>query len=238
MSEDELFAATLIEEWVRDPGNVRLLRIALDLYPDARFLDKVLKLLESGWKDGGSRGASREVRLYCLSELFRAGATETGMVPDQECLPTQLDVKKYHERLRKEATDILLGSFASPSAKKRFPWYLLQQVFLYLAAQSLIPDKIVSSSKPNQRELGRHQRFARFMAGQIPTPLQERAIFLIMAYTSFGNSDTLQKMVFRRVSDEFLRIVCEISPETAGALWGKMKHSATAARSSKRLHVL
>ena len=59
----QLFSATLIEEWVCDPGNMRLLRIALDLYPDVRFLDKILKLLEPGWKDGGSRGANREVRL-------------------------------------------------------------------------------------------------------------------------------------------------------------------------------
>ena len=137
----QLFSATLIEEWVCDPGNVRLLRIALDLYPDVRFLDKILKLLEPGWKDGGSRGANREVRLYCLAELFRAGATETGMVTDQECLPAELDVRAYHERLVKEATDVLLGSIASPSAKKRFPWYLLQQVFLYLAAQNHIPDQ-------------------------------------------------------------------------------------------------
>jgi len=226
----QLFSATLIEEWVRDPGNVRLLRIALDIYPDVRFLDKILKLLEPGWKDGGSRGASREVRLYCLAELFRAGATETGMVTDQECLPTQLDVGEYHERLRSEATEILLGSLASPSAKKRFPWYLLQQVFLYLAVQQLIPEQIISSSQPKHRELARHQRFARFMAGQIPTPLQERAIFLILAYSSFGNSNTLQKMASGRVSDEFLRMICEISPETSCVLWEMMRDSASAAQ--------
>jgi hypothetical protein len=226
----QLFSATLIEEWVCDPGNVRLLRIALDLYPDVRFLDKILKLLEPGWKDGGSRGANREVRLYCLAEIFRAGATETGMVTDQECLPAGLDMGAYHARLRKEATDILLASLASPSAKKCFPWYLLQQVFLYLAAQKHIPEQISSPSQPKHRELVRHQRFARFITGQMPASLKERAIFLILAHSAFGHVDTLQRIASGRVSAEFLRTVCGISPETARALWERMKDLATSSQ--------
>jgi hypothetical protein len=226
----QLFSATLIEEWVCDPGNVRLLRIALDLYPDVRFLDKILKLLEPGWKDGGSRGANREVRLYCLAEIFRAGATETGMVTDQECLPAGLDMGAYHARLRREATDILLASPASPSAKKCFPWYLLQQVFLYLAAQKHIPEQISSPSQPKHRELARHQRFARFITGQMPASLKERAIFLILAYSAFGRVDILQRIASGRVSAEFLRTVCEISPETALALWERMKDFPTSAQ--------
>ena len=226
----QLFSATLIEEWVCDPGNVRLLRIALDLYPDVRFLEKILKLLEPGWKDGGSRGANREVRLYCLAEIFRAGATETGMVTDLECLPSGLDMGKYHARLRKEATNILLASLASPSAKKCFPWYLLQQVFLYLAAQKHIPKEISSPSQRKHRELARHQRFARFITGQMPAPLQERAIYLILAHSAFGHEDVLQRIASSRVSAEFLRTVCEISPETARALWQEMKDLATSAQ--------
>jgi hypothetical protein len=214
---------------IRGRGNVRLLRIALDLYPDVRFLNRILKLLEPGWKDRGSRGANREVRLYCLAEIFRAGATETGMVTDQECLPAGLDMGSYHARLRTEATEILLASLASPSAKKCFPWYLLQQVFLYLAAQKHIPEKIVSPSQPKHRELVRHQRFARFIAGQMPAPLQERAIYLILAHSAFGHVDILQRIASGRVSAEFLRTVCEISPETARALWEGMKDLAPSA---------
>jgi hypothetical protein len=223
-----LFSGMLIEEWVRDPSNVRLLRIALDLCPDFKFLDKILKLLEPGWKDGGSRGANREVRLYCLAEIFRAGATETGMVSDQECLPGGLDVNKYHERLRKEAVDVLLASAASPLAKKRFPWYLLQQIMLYLAAQNYIPKEVISSFKLKQRELARYQRFVQFLAGRIPTQLQERAIYLILAYSAFGHMDVLQRIASSRVSAEFLRAVCEISPKTAQALWLLVKDSSIA----------
>jgi Reverse transcriptase (RNA-dependent DNA polymerase) len=80
----KFFSALLIEEWIRNPGNVRLLRIALDIYPDREFLEEVLKLLRAGWESQRYRKAKREVRLYCLAELFRAGATETGLVPLNE----------------------------------------------------------------------------------------------------------------------------------------------------------
>ncbi len=40
----KFFSALLIEDWIRNPANVRLLRIALDIYPDREFLEEVLKL--------------------------------------------------------------------------------------------------------------------------------------------------------------------------------------------------
>ena len=226
----QLFSATLIEEWVCDPGNVRLLRIALDLYPDFNFLNKILKLLEPGWKDGGSRSANREVRLYCLAEILRAGATETGMVTDQECLPAGLDMGKYHERLRKEAADILLASLASPSAKKCFPWYLLQQVFLYLAAQKQIPEEIAVPTRSKSNELLRHRQLAQFLAGKAPKLLQDRAIYLIIAYSAFGHEEILDQISADKISPEWLQTVCEISPETARVLWEGMRDGSTSAQ--------
>jgi hypothetical protein len=226
----QLFSATLIEEWVCDPGNVRLLRIALDLYPDVRFLDKILKLLEPGWKDGGSRSANREVRLYCLAEILRAGATETGMVTDQECLPAGVDMGKYHERLRKEAAEILLASLASPSAKKRFPWYLLQQVFLYLAAQKHIPEQMAVPTRSKNNELLRHRQLAQFLAGKAPKLLQDRAIYLILSYSAFGHAEMLSQISADKISPEFLQTVCEISPETARAFWEGMREGSTPAQ--------
>ena len=67
----KFFAALLIEEWTANPANVRLLRVALDMYPDPQFLEEVLRVLKPGWAVGGSKGARREIRLYCLAELFR-----------------------------------------------------------------------------------------------------------------------------------------------------------------------
>src|SRR5208337_103020 len=40
------FCRRLIERWVRDPSNMRLLRVALDIYPDTKALDVVLDLLK------------------------------------------------------------------------------------------------------------------------------------------------------------------------------------------------
>ena len=39
------FALGLIQHWVNDPSNVRLLRIGLDLWPDVEVLQEVLALL-------------------------------------------------------------------------------------------------------------------------------------------------------------------------------------------------
>jgi hypothetical protein len=65
--------------------------------------------------------------LYCLSELFKAGATETGFVEDDEWLPGNVDVDEYRAVLAEEAH--LVVSTATPST----PWYLRQQAILMLA---------------------------------------------------------------------------------------------------------
>lgn len=128
-----LFAALLIEEWIKNPGNVRLLRIALDFYPDKEFLESVLTVLREAWSKPANRGvAKREVRLYCLTELFRAGATETGMVEEDECLPGNLSIAEYHEVLIDEATRIVDEYIETNYNRARFPCYLMQQVLFYL----------------------------------------------------------------------------------------------------------
>jgi len=85
--EARAFTLGLINRWVADPSNVRLLRIAFDVWPDAGMLREVLGLLRPIMEKGGRRKAPRRVAWYCLSELLRAGATETGLVDDEECLP-------------------------------------------------------------------------------------------------------------------------------------------------------
>ena len=222
-----LFSATLIEEWVSDPVNVRLLRIALDLYPDVAFLERILALLRPGWDSSGPRGCKREVRLYCLAEIFRAGATETGVVSNAECLPSDVDLEAYHQRLRQEAKTILLASVASPTATKRFPWYLLQQVFLYLAVQGEVPDEITIRSKSIGSGLRLHQRFAYFMKGNIRLELAERAIFTVLGYSAFGHKDLLERSVANGISSEFLRSIVNISPGVAGDLWELIKVAPT-----------
>ena len=122
------FALGLIERWVADPSNVRLLRIGLDLWPDANVLKAVVDLLRPFTEKGGRRKAPRRVAWYCLAEILRAGATETGLVDDAERLPQAIDLDEYRGFLRDEAARLV----GLPAAQ--IPWYLRQQALLYLAA--------------------------------------------------------------------------------------------------------
>lgn len=154
--DDEVraFALGLIENWVEDPSNVRLLRIGLDLWPAADVLKKVLDLLRPLTEVGGTRKAPRRVAWYCLSEIFRAGATETGFVEDDESLPADVDIASYRVLLREEAIRL--------APKATLPWYLRQQIFLFLAAiaPELAPVLRTGSSSETKhyRELIRYLR--------------------------------------------------------------------------------
>ena len=122
------FALGLIKRWIDDPSNVRLLRIGLDLWPDVELLREVLSLLRPFTEKGGRRKAPRRVAWYCLAEVLRAGATETGLVADTESLPSGIDLESYREELRKEAAHLV--ALPGPT----IPWYLRQQALLFLAA--------------------------------------------------------------------------------------------------------
>ena len=129
LDEDaKAFALGLIQQWIDDPSNVRLLRIGLDLWPDAELLREVLSLLRPFTEKRGRRKTPRRVAWYCLAEVMRAGATETGLVPDTESLPSGIDLGSYREELREEAARLV--ALPGPT----IPWYLRQQALLFLAA--------------------------------------------------------------------------------------------------------
>ena len=129
LDEDaKAFALGLVQRWIGDPSNVRLLRIGLDLWPDADLLREVLSLLRPFTEKGGRRMAPRRVAWYCLAEVLRAGATETGLVADNESLPSGIDLESYRMELRTEAARLL--GLPGPT----IPWYLRQQALLFLAA--------------------------------------------------------------------------------------------------------
>ena len=222
----KLFAALLIEEWTANPAHVRLLRVALDMYPDSLYLEKVLRVLKPGWEVGGSKAARREIRLYCLAELFRAGATETGMVSDEECLPQGIDIERYHERLLEEAKDIFGQFVGDRASSSRLPWYLMQQVFLYLAARNAFPKNLDQLRRSGGQSLALHWRFARFLGGHRPNGLDERSSFLVMARTGFSLEGLVDKFVQKGISPKFLSRVEACSPSTAAALWEAAKPAA------------
>ena len=122
------FALGLIQRWIDDPSNVRLLRVGLDLWPDVELLREVLALLRPFTEKGGRRKAPRRVAWYCLAEVLRAGATETGLVADTESLPLEIDLESYREELGREAARLV--GLPGPT----IPWYLRQQALLFLAA--------------------------------------------------------------------------------------------------------
>ena len=215
----KFFSAILIEEWIKNPGNVRLLRIALDLYPDYEYLTQVLDILRPGWESTSLRKAKREVRIYCLAELFRAGATETGFVKEDECLPDNLSTEKYHNVLVKEAHTLVETYLRTSAPGLRFPWYLMQQVFLYLAARNDFPRNMVEHRARGGSLLSLYWKLAKFMNGQIPEQLEQRSIFLVIARTGFGVSDFDFLSSKERLSEKFLSEVDRMSPSVARDLW-------------------
>jgi hypothetical protein len=222
-----LFAALLIEEWTANPGNVRLLRIALDIYPDSDFLDQILAILRPGWQPKGSRGPRKEVRAYCLAELFRAGATETGAVKDGECLPEGVSIDEYHRRLTAEAAEIFEKFLAAPSPGTRFPWYLMQQVFIYLIARDEFPEAVSTFRSKGGRLMSNYRKFSKFLTGHPPFKIEDRVIFIVIAETGFRLFDIDQLIPDSAISDEFLIRLHEVSPLVATKLWVRYQKTAS-----------
>lgn len=126
-AEARMFALHLIDLWMADPSQVRLLRIGLDVWPHHRVLDTVLSFLHPlVFRTSGRPSGKQLVGCYCLAELFRAGATETGFVSDEDGLPQDVDIDAYRGRLADEAK-CLLAVRAS-----LVPWYVRHQAVLYL----------------------------------------------------------------------------------------------------------
>jgi hypothetical protein len=155
--EARVFALGLIERWVEDPSNVRLLRIGLDLWPDREILKAVLDLLRPFVEGGLRASASRRVAWYCLAQVLQAGATETGFVEENEFLPTGLDMMAYRSVLLDEATR-LVGLPATT-----IPWYLRQQALLFLAA--IDPYAAPDIRRVHGKETRNYRKLIRFLRG-------------------------------------------------------------------------
>ena len=125
----KVFAYSLISDWTNDASNVRLLRIALDLWPSPQLLAHVLTLLRTLTTNYPDQVAPESrVAWYCIAELFRVATFETGCVSDEELLPTEADVKGYRKMLYNEAVRI------SKSMETTLPWYVRESILFFLAA--------------------------------------------------------------------------------------------------------
>ncbi len=206
--EARVFALGLIEKWVEDPSNIRLLRIGLDLWPAEDVLKGVLDLLRPFTEKGGRRKAPRRVAWYCLSEIFRAAATETGFVEDSESLPTEINIDSYRLVLREEA--VRLASL--PSAT--LPWYLKQQVLLFLAASDPTQAPII---RPGRSPETRHYReLIRFLKGEGDGMTGvDFATLAILSRRSFRGKETAVQLVRRGINARRLEQIAERDPSFA-----------------------
>lgn len=184
------FALGLIQQWIEDPSNVRLLRIGLDIWPAADVLENILAVLKPYTQRRGGPRAPRLVAWYCLSELFRAAAIETGIVEDAESLPAGLDITAYRTVLREEADRL------SRLPQKRLPWYLKQQITLFQATQ-LRPDSGVPILH-RAAETGDYRRLVGFLAGKF-SAMDDTALatFAILCRRAFLDSNAATKLTRR-----------------------------------------
>lgn len=214
--EARAFAYGLIESWIEDPSNVRLLRIALDVWPSHESLAHILRLIEP-YTTGRRRGDNRNVALYCLSEIFRAGATETAFVEDEDFLPNGVDVQKYRNTLKLEAIRIL-------SSSSSLPWYLKQQAYLYLAA--VAPKEAPVSRAGSVPETKHYRDMIRFLRGEEDQGTSaEFATKAIVARRSFLDRQASVSLVAAELNDLRFAQIAERDPAFAAEIIESQKRT-------------
>ncbi|WP_306534696.1 hypothetical protein [Geobacter sp.] len=208
------FALGLIENWVEDPSNVRLLRIGLDLWPAKEILEKILELLGQYTSKGGGRDAPRRIAWYCLAEIFRAGATETGFVRDDESLPDAVDLREFRDALLSEAQRLLRENFGS------LPWYLQQQILLFLAAYS--PKAGNEFRQGRSSETKHYRELIRYLCGKF-NGLTEKdfAINAILARRSFKKANEPVQLAGNELNPYRARFIAERDPSFAVEIFEK-----------------
>ncbi|SDK03065.1 hypothetical protein SAMN05428983_3683 [Agrobacterium fabrum] len=189
--EAHAFALILVERWISDPSNVRLLRVALDLWPSPEMLAEVLKLIDPYLEGRITSASSRRIAYYCLAEIFRAGATETGFIDDPECLPASIDVAGYRSLLLQSAIRVANGEAT------RVPWYLTQQALLYIAVHE---PRSIHSPRPLKSNRS-YWRLLSFLAGRRePSSDREYAILAVVTRRSFLAKDKAVELVGRTLT--------------------------------------
>ena len=179
-NEAHTVAMSLVQKWINDPSNVRLLRIGLDIWPSPQILEPVLKLLYPYLKGDIKKFREQRIALYCLTEILKAGAVETGFVEDSECLPRSINISAYRELLLHTAELVLSKESRKP------PWYVKQQALLYIAVHK---PKVVIKNKM-ARSNRRYWRLVSFLNGSyIELSDSMFAKFAIVVRRSFSSND-------------------------------------------------
>jgi hypothetical protein len=224
----ELFARELLAAWEGNPAHVRLMRVAVDIFPRPDFCSRILCRLRPSWQVGNVPRPRREVMHYCLAEIFRAGATETGIVRDPDELPgssSGTDVREYHALLLDEGRHILTAAAKAGSrGRLRFPWYLLQQVILYFATHQESLENADLDQLPGAKDiLLRSLEVYAFYTGNVRKfTVEDRARHLILQAQAFGKWEEMATRAAAHLHHSgLLRALGRISPLFAEAVWMK-----------------
>lgn len=226
--EARAFALGLIENWVEDPSNVRLLRIGVDLWPAKDILERILEILAPYTTNGGKRKAPRRIAWYCLAELFRAGATETGFVADGESLPVSVDIVGYRQVLFNEAKRL------AEQNQQYLPWYLKQQILLFLATNNPHEAPVFrSGTNPDTKH---YRDLILYLKGET-NRFQDKdyAILAILTRRSFSTSNCPTQLANRCITPNRYRRIAErdpsfaveihaLNPEIAQTLPARIRH--------------
>ncbi len=201
-NDAEVFAAGLIQTWVEDPSNIRLLRIALDIWPSASVANRVLELLFPYVESEGDDEA-QQVAHYCLAELLRSGATETGLVENTEMLP--LGIMEYRAVLQRVSEQIVQHE------ETEIPWYLRQQALLFLAtcdSTNVRPDS-------EDRENSHYAALLRFLSDpdSVSSPA-DFATYAVLARRSLSPANAA-RMVVPYINRPRLAKIAEADPTFA-----------------------
>ena len=175
------FARRLVEIWTRDPSNVRVLLTGFDLWPDTELLEHVLHLLR-GWLHPAESGAAAQVARYCLSEVFRAGATRTGLSWRADSPPDGVDLDSYRRVLADEALFVL-----SPTLS-HLPWYLRQQALLFLIGYPVAEHELAEVATDGLS--AHHTRMLSILRGEAHRlPREALATHLLILHHCFPRRD-------------------------------------------------
>jgi hypothetical protein len=127
IQQAEGLARRLIAAWTKNPSLGIVLRYALDLFPSPQLLEPVIAALNTKVSQRSSP-YERYVALYLIADLYKAAATETGQ-RSKVHLEGFGNLEIYHIHLVEYAEQLI--------AAVDVPWYVLQQVYLFLATRNI-----------------------------------------------------------------------------------------------------
>lgn len=149
--EFEVSARRLIAAWAVNPSLVQVLAFGLDLFPSPEILKPVISALMEKLGEEVSE-FERRVAWYVLSELYRSGATETGRKAHRTEEFKVGDINGYRSCLADTAIGLL--------GRESTPWYLRQQLLLFLCVYGSPPE---ISSRSSEVQL--HLLFVDYLHG-------------------------------------------------------------------------